>query len=339
MSRSTVPARWTATIVEEPLSVASEPVPLLVEHFGSRLAWQPGESRLSRIGPYGEPTGGAAYVLGHGGESLMFERSVDDPSDETIEWGDRRRVEGYFRLDLASGTTEQARFESVQGMKAYADFALSPDGCRAAIAQTWLPPVLTERRILPSDYRTRVTLAAFGGTDARVVLARSGLLGWFPESTPMQWSPDGSWLAVTVAIAVPDEIARVEVALLDTSTGLIERRIKDANLAGTSSWSPDGRSLLVVDSYGRPSIIELPSGERRPIPALPDEVANAHERHRPRPLGWADNTRLIVGLTRGNTSRLCLFDLDAGLQDTLLRWTGHYQDYVALAPMPLGFWV
>ncbi|MEC9072047.1 MAG: LpqB family beta-propeller domain-containing protein, partial [Myxococcota bacterium] len=97
----------------------------------------------------------------------------------------------------------------------------------------------------------------------------TGNTDWLVDGVPVStrpglnaagtWSPDGRWLALSVA-----EDENSEVVIVDWSTGRVHKQVTDHPAVDTSpAWSPDGKRLAFVsDRSGNPQVwvVELDSG-------------------------------------------------------------------------------
>ncbi len=143
------------------------------------------------------------------------------------------------------------------------------------------------------------------GTTVPIDVPLPGALRGTVGGVPVQFSPGHSKIAASTS-----SLDMIATTVIDISAGLT-RTYQGLLLAGTSSWSPDGRSLIVVGLAGRipqtksPMVLDLLSGQTHPLDLQQD-------RHHPHPrqadnarvVGWVDRDHVLV--TQSDTSRLIL---------------------------------
>lgn len=337
-TRPSPKARWNPHPVEEPLAgPLGEPVPLMSDLYNNRaFGWLPESESLAPFSALDASTGPFLPVLSTGGTAMVFERAQYDGGSEDLPPMQRHRILGIYRLSIASGQEERAPFDPVQGHGATVYYAPSPDGVSAAIAQCWWPGWQPGARSVVSEHRVSLTVVGFAEGSPRTVLELSGLLQPISESSVVQWSPDGTTVAVSMmTFTARGSVERVTL-VVDVSTG--EHAQVPAALLGSVSWDHEGRRLLVVGDDDVPRVLDMRTGTSSPVPALGARVAQVNSQGRPRALGWADERRLLVAVGRGSSTRVCLLDPDEGVVATRVRWTAGPLDSVRLAPMPAGFW-
>ncbi|MBO3103461.1 WD40 repeat domain-containing protein [Cellulomonas fengjieae] len=331
-------ARWNPRLVEEPLAgAASEPVPLVSDLYNNAaFGWLPTSERLSPFAVFDASTGPFLPVLAAGGTSMVFERARYDGGSDDLPLVQRRRILGVYRYDFTSGRDDRAGFDAVQGKDASVFYAPSPDGTALAIAQQWWPAWRPGVRSVVSEHRVSLTVGGFSDEPPRTVLELSGVLEPTGESSVVQWSPDGSTVAVSMMTFTPRGSLQRTTLIADVTTGAHTQ--VPAALLGSVAWDHEGHRLLVVGDDDVPRVLDTRTGTSTPVPALGARVAPVNSAGRPRALGWADERRLLVAVCRGTTTRVCVLDPDEGIVATRVRWTAGPLDSVRLAPMPLGFW-
>jgi hypothetical protein len=337
-TRPSPTARWNPRVVEEPLAGAvSEPIPLVSDLYNNAaFGWLPSAERLSPFGVLDTSTGPFLPVLASGGTSMVFERARYDGGSADEPLLQRRRILGVYRYDVASGQEQRASFDAVQGKDASVYYAPSPDGASVAIAQGWWPTWRPGVRAVVSEYRISLTVAGFSEDSPRTILELSGVLQPIGESSVVQWSPDGSTVAVSASTFTARGSLERATLVVDVSTGAHTQ--VPAALLGSVSWDHEARRLLVVGDDDVPRILDIRTGTSQPVPALGPRIAQVNSTGRPRTLGWADESRLLVAVGRGTTTRVCVLDPDEGVVATRVRWTAGPLDSVRLARMPAGFW-
>ena len=67
-----------------------------------------------------------------------------------------------------------------------------------------------------------------------------------PDDSPVQWSPDGRWIALSLAVTFDRRLAAaLSVQLVDAESGQVVTRLPGNELCGPASWSPSGNRLLL----------------------------------------------------------------------------------------------
>ncbi len=278
-----------------------------------------------------------------GGRAVLFERAIS-ADDEGLSYADSRRSVGVCRLELATLQVDELNFRPDPGAGNAPEFAGAPDGEQVAVLQPWgIEPV--GRGYWPSDGRVTLWIGAFDGSPARKILTLQGGMFRSSDDQPVQWSPDGRWLALSVSVSTDELTGRPgpsTVHLVDASTGAIVSRLNEWRLCGTASWTPNSRQLLVAQGHesGRDaiSIFDLDTHELTtvvPVSGRPQNPTLAGAR---RPLGLADQQRVLVAVRRGTTMTLSVENLDDEKLRPLLRWDGELDMYPVVAQMPADYW-
>lgn len=326
-------------VVDGPGRPGDEPVGLLVPiHAVGRLLRR--EERVLR--PLPDLNRGPAIsrdVLIAGGTALLFERAIwiDDAG---LAYGDNRRTVGIRRLVFSTMRVDELNFQPDPGPMNAPFFTASPDGETVAILQGSVFPV-AGRILTPSDQRITLLLAAFDGLPARIVLTVQGSVAGEADDHLLQWSPDGRWIALSLRPSSdPAVYAPPCLHIVEARTGTVVSRLPGWRLCGSASWSPSGGHLLVADGSFRPTVCTFDLRTQAlttvvPVSGRPQSPTLAGAR---RPLGLADEQRVLVGTRRGTTMTLSAGDISGPDLEPLLRWTGELDMYPVLAQMPLGYW-
>lgn len=273
-------------------------------------------------------------VLGHGGTSLAFEDF--DPRPTPVDpWGEFASI-GPHVLDLTDGRARGLQVPPLEGFPARIEFAVGPDG-RVAVADNvlWAPEGRTPTG---RDGLLSVRIATPGTAQSREVFRRQAGLWAAPFDRPLQWSPDGSRIALSITDLSGDPMRPIptQVLLLDAATGEVGRALEDVTIAGSASWTPDSSRLLVVDGEERVMLADTDTGAllhpSRPLQRGPGG------RRRWDVVGAAGNNHLLVFHQRGRTGRLAALDLTDGEEREIVSWRGDLDMYVTAAQMPEGYW-
>jgi hypothetical protein len=158
------------------------------------------------------------------------------------------------------------------------------------------------------------------------------------DDIPLQWSPDGSIIAIAIYVYTDSPRAidnQYHLHLIQASTGNHIADLIDLQLVGSASFSPDGRRLLVSGEQGV-SVYDIYTESLEHLAAIPKPGE-------PRPgtlriLGLVDDERLLTAVQRGRTMTIGTTTYDGTDQHPLIRWTGELDMYPVVASMPSGFW-
>ena len=278
-------------------------------------------------------------MLAVGGRALVFAREIHD-EDESIEFLHRRRCLGIYRYSFETGTIDRADYDLVHPRwESGLAFAGSPDGERVAIVEGWQPGAPGFENL----GAVRLTLLVTGFTPGtrRVLLELNAGGSGSADDVSLQWSPDGTRIALAVTLFGSREdlpIFRPTLLILDVATGREIFRFEGVHVVGSASWSPDGNRILVADSDDVVRILDLTTQELSPVPFLPGPRKDVWERGAQRTLGFAAADRLLVATQRGKTMTISTVATATGAAEPLIRWTGAEFMYPVLAQMPAGYW-
>ena len=139
---------------------------------------------------------------------------------------------------------DRADYEPRPGWQNTHTFGGSPDGEHILVAQSWVetPP---GQRTAFGDVRVTVSLVGFSGTPAQELFTLVGGVGTYTDNLEIQWSPDGTQIALGASAWMGlENPLNYSILVLDATTGQEVTRIEGAGLAGSASWSPDGTRLL-----------------------------------------------------------------------------------------------
>jgi hypothetical protein len=129
-----------------------------------------------------------------------------------------------------------------------------------------------------------------------------------------QWSPDGTRIALSVALAEEPSDRAFPTLILDVDTGRELSRIDQAYLDGSLSWDPDGSRLCVREMSNVARIHDLRTGHRSAIATLPGSRPPAEGRGVLRMIGFVDDPTPV------------------------LRWKGSLYMHPTLDRISAGFW-
>ena len=272
-------------------------------------------------------------VLSPGGTHLVFEDF--EPRPRPVDpWGEFPST-GPHVLDLMTGAIHPLSAPGLEGRRTRLEFGVAPDG-RVAVAENVM--YAPEGRAVTSrDGVLAVSVSGPHASSAREIFRhQAGLLGNALDR-PVQWSPDGSRLAVSITDLAGDPMRPIpsRVLLLEPTTGDVVQTLDDVNTAGSASWTPDGTRLLVTDRDGYYRLADTETGALAPT-SLPG----------PRPLGrrrWdvvgtAGNDALLIYRQSGSTGRLSSRRLTDGHEREIAAWRGEIDMYLTAAQMPDGYW-
>lgn len=187
--------------------------------------------------------------------------------------------------------------------------------------------------------RTTLWLVDFAGTPARELFTIGGYWCEDVDDLPVQWSPDGTKIAVSIALWLGEERgSHCRVLILDSDTGAQIDHVDDVTLSGSASWSMDSRRLLTMDQMGVLWTYDLDDQRRHTVPVLPGARPDYWVSGSPRLLGFADDDHLLLAAQRKGTMTISTLHQDTGDTQTLVRWTGGLYMYPATTQMPPGYW-
>lgn len=210
----------------------------------------------------------------------------------------------------------------------------SPDGHRLAILEIWHEPSIPR-----GPESANVTLWTRLGTgtwdDALTV---HGTPAPNADGPFLQWSPDSGRVAVNL-LHLPSGAPRwiSSVHLVDPAGAEPNRHFEDCQMIGSLSWSPDGQRLLVTDPKGALSDLHLTTGLIAPTACLPHTLLT-HVNEARRPLGYANDTQLIVARQRGKHLTIALVNRDTADESPRLTIGPGTNIYPVLADTPDHFW-
>jgi Tol biopolymer transport system component len=267
------------TPVPAPFGVAGNGRIAWVDSTGAIVAADPSETRPSVLvaGPGNDrplfsPDGTRLLYLRESGSGVdLIVAASDGSSPVTVAadvhatgviWApDSRSVvlaaDGTLRrIDASAGAAPTTLASGVAGTY---DWNVAP-------AMLFRPPVGAEiAYVRDTGDGKAIVLAKADGTSSSSILTHAGSGLSFTDVYGLQWSPDGSRLAVTVALSSDARDTRVYVLNADGS-GL--HRASNREAAGTivsesnPAWSPDGRSIAMQVWLADPT---SDSQETRPI--------------------------------------------------------------------------
>lgn len=229
-------------------------------------SWSPDGGRLAFVRRYSDPTGqdrefpGEVYVMRSDGTRVVrIAKGLLDvgsprwsPNGRLVVVDERRYGAVLAKAD-GSGQRALARNLIYSAAPAW-----SPDGTRIAVARS---------RIYPRKGGI-YTVATGGGPLVPVTRVRAG------ELTGPAWSEDGKRLAYTRLVCETGGFCGAEIRVVDVRDRRDTRLVRVGGAANPrSSWSPDGRTILV--SGGRPGIwiVRADGRGERALSAFGEEAA------------------------------------------------------------------
>lgn len=332
---STSPLR--VRVAPEQLEAQPEPVSMLVRLVTTPHVLLRGEAQLRPVPDVGRIGQASRDVLAAGGRFMLFDWETL-LEDESLEFMHRWTSRGVYRLGFADLTLERANYEPRPGWRNQHSLGGSPDGEHVVVAQSWVD-IPAGRAPAYGDQRVTVSLAGFSDAPAQELFTLVGGPTIDSDDLPIQWSPDGTRIAIGVSVFTgPESLPDQSVRILDAATGQEVTRVGGVRLAGSVSWSPDQTRLLVKEFWGHLRIHDLNADTRHEIPALPGRRPDPSTRGPARLLGFADDHDLLVATQRARTMTISAMDPTSGDRRPLIRWTGTDDMYPVLTAMPPGYW-
>ncbi|WP_309134048.1 hypothetical protein [Cellulomonas sp.] len=271
-----------------------------------------------------------------GGRAVLLDLDVslaDGPGEAD------RRARGTARVDLTTGDTAHLWFDGFPESKSGATVGGSPDGSRVGIAWTWL-----ERALDASAWPVavlRLYLATFDGAPARELATITGGMatGINLDDVPVQWSPDGTRVAFSVARQVqgPGGVGNVvrETHVYDAVNG-VEVQRAPGTLCGSASWGPGSDLLLIDHDLDDTWVYDLRADTAREVSVLPPSAGR--DMRPQRALGLADEDHLITCRQRGERTTISLMNLADGTTAEILSYSYEEARYPVIAALPRGTW-
>ncbi len=321
------------------------PCVLLVRQNDGVHALTAGADRMRLLPARGQDGGSAREVLAEDGHVVFLEAMAwrDDP---TLEYLDRRYSTGIFRLDLRNMATTRLPFEPRPGRMTRRWLGASRDGERLLIAESWSLPIEIPRDATPAEQsvlrynagRTTLTLVDVAREESHELDTFAGGIFSAADDLPIQWSPDGTRVAVgTWGSLVPGKRVLPQIRLLDVVSGVLIGSVPDAQLIGSLSWSPDSSRFLIARSdqvlaHDVATLADLL------LPGFPDQRVEPPGHGAHRVLGFADDGRILSATERGKSMTVWLTDHGTGEVEQLCRCAGRSYQYPVVAPVPVSRW-
>ncbi len=300
-------------------------------------------------------------LLAPGGHAVLTDvRSRARPAQDTSSFL------GIHRTEVRSGATRRADFTPrTLDKEPRLFFGGSPDGQTVAVVEHWnmaTEPMPDTSHLSPSkaaevraEYgryvgrleRRSITIASFDGRPEHEILTaavppKSEYGHTFALDTIkslVQWSPNGSLLAVWMPIDL-DGVDVVAVRVFSTSTWRQVAEFPRAFLAGTASWGPESDRLLLetfnTHTRVRSVWIQHLDGDHESVEAIPQP--NRAGTSVVRPLGLADNRRLVTVRAARGKATLSLTDAATGEQAPVVAWPDDNETRPAVAQLPPESW-
>ncbi len=333
----TRPAPRPADVSTTPHSFGPTPVAVLMRlslEGRAEYAWSRGTAAVQPLTSVISGQVRSANVLGPGGACLVFEDF--DPRPRPVDPWDQEASIGPRFLELEDGTTRALPVAWPEGRLSSMEFAVAPDRRHVAVACTTIfapggrPP--TAR-----DGHVSIQLTAPDAAGPREIYRRQANVSSDASSRPVQWSPDGTRIAVSIYDLSGNPMSPIPAAvlILDASTGDTLTTINGVTLAGSASWTPDSTHVAVFDGRETHHLADTTSAALSPL-RLPWRVPSG--RRRWNLVGMAASDRVLVYLQRGSTGRIVTIGVDGEDERDVVSWRGEADMYVTAAQMPAGYW-
>lgn len=339
-------ARWTARFVDSVLGPLDEPCPVLVGGYNG-MVWALARSRgeLALLPPFGQDGGTAREVIAGNGQFVFLER-VEKITDADVAPGEARRSLGVYRLRLSDMTLQRAALHTRLGPYGHRYIGATPDARRAVVSSSWSVPYDLRSATTAAEQaalkygaaRVTLTVSDFDDDSMRELETVDGSVGIDYDDLPIQCSPDGKLVAVSLLHqgAFGRPWGR-EVRLYDLTRAQLHATIEGAALAGSLSWSADSSTLL-LERRGRVVVHDLHTGEDAEIAALPGQRPEPPGGGRHRVLGFADEQALYTATQRGKSMTIWRIDMGTGDAEPLCQCKGMEFQYPVLGHVPEGYW-
>ena len=206
-----------------------------------------------------------------------------------------------------------------------------------AIAEPWVDQAPGSGEIW-ARMRLSVHVAPLDGMDARLLATFLG--GWFADedSSSLQWSPDATAIAFCrrwVDLDAPEKGWHRAVVVLSARDGTLLASWPDVSLAGTASWSPDSRRLL-IQPEGRTTAVQDVFSDRRVPVDLPPRRSDGFRGRRA--LGLVDDDRVVVMDDTSGPTVLSIDTLDGQHSHELVRWRTSHPSFPRVSALGPDVW-
>jgi hypothetical protein len=255
-----------------------------------------------------------ALELPVGGRAVLIDAAAV-PTD-TFE----RRGPVWF--DLRDGKATAFELAARTGPGARREIAGHPEGPRVALAEIWMQQPTTPGRPW-EDARVTVSLLDSPGRERRTLLEDRGALWGDPDTETVQWSPDGTRLAVSFTVVDPATGWSPLVRVIRVADGEVLGEWPQTALVGSASWAPDSRALLVeVHPFTpelRATVVLDVAEDRQRRTGVPPRASDGSKPIRPLAL-IGDDRLLLLDETLGADSVLFASTTDGRQVEEVLRW-------------------
>ena len=359
-----------AAVVDGPLWPTPDPLAMIVEgRPGPRLTgWRAGAPNveIAPVDAWERPIHPGSDFISPGGRSIVTEL-WSRPSPDLPREHRAPTFQGIFRTDLSTGESQLANYTIKGGFKRpKLGFGLSPNSHRVLIMEAWLftgvpiepsheaplrspqPQVSAHPRLPNTEPRWTLSVCAFDDSPPQEVMTFSDLprARSYSGDQPLdavwscvQWSPDGSLVAAWMPIDVGG-FREGGIRVFDTTSWTEVAQFPSAYLAGTASWGPKSDRLLFEryrsDTNEREVWIQHLDGSREEVAAIPKP--NREGISKVRPLGLADNNRLVTVRTTKTKATIALTSATTGEHQDVLTWPEHIDARPVIAQLPIEAW-
>lgn len=291
------------------------------------------------------------------GRYLFYDRHpyVDD---ETIPYIDRSWSVGMYRLDLTDLTYQRLPIEPLRS-EGFDQVGVSDDGNRVVVSEGWhahpYPPFVDEegneltpltgtpeqrdahKRAMRESHVSRLTHLDVRTGITRVFDSFTGGVGQgSDDGCGIQWSPDGTKLAIHLRFRKPENPLHEAIRIYDSATLTPIGDLNGHRLCGSLSWSTDSTRLLVLrNAVG---IFDLTTGKVEKLPTFPHGTPMPPGNGQHRPLGFTPDDHLFTVTHRGKAMTLWSMHPHTGDTEPLARWSGELDLYPIMARMPDDYW-
>jgi hypothetical protein len=212
-----------------------------------------------------------------------------------------------------------------------------------------------ESQQYPSN-RLKVWLVSFDGSpqaelDGNEYEATANALSEYSLDKPVQWSPDGRYVAYSIFYDPHRRAARggphAQVVVSDVASGRVVYRWEEESLAGSASWSWDSTHLLTSywDVTNGDALVyrvrDVAGGSWRAVEVDPDVSRVMDRGHRVEAMGMIGNDHVMLCSRRGRSAYVSWQDLASGRREPLVQLASNEPDDLSpfTTPFPPEHWL
>ena len=126
--------------------------------------------------------------------------------------------------------------------------------------------------------------------------------------------------------------------LVNAESGQVVTRLPGYELCGSASWSPSGNRLLLRADTTCVCTYDLHTDDVEPVALMSGRQQQPWAAGAWRPLGLADEHRLLIARRQGTVATVCTGDLAGGPLEPVFSWPDRMDLAPILGQMPADHW-